>query len=33
MQKALNARGAKLDVDGIYGRKTEEAVARYGAAL
>ena len=33
LQKALNARGAKLDVDGIYGRKTEEAVARYGAAL
>ncbi|MGI5884662.1 MAG: peptidoglycan-binding domain-containing protein, partial [Candidatus Spyradocola sp.] len=31
--KALNALGANLDADGIYGKKTEEAVARYGAAL
>lgn len=30
LQKALNARGAKLSEDGQYGAKTEKAVEKYG---
>ena len=30
LQKALNAKGAKLKVDGVYGSNTEKAVQKYG---
>ena len=32
LQKALNAKGAKLKVDGVYGSNTEKAVQKYGGA-
>lgn len=32
LQKALNIKGAGLDVDGIYGAATEKAVKKYGGA-
>ena len=30
LQKALNLKGAKLDVDGVYGEKTRKAHVKYG---
>lgn len=32
LQKALNLKGAKLEVDGVYGTATEKAVKKYGGA-